>query len=60
MHKNDMPLLDRVIYRVIGDAMGWLGKRAWKRKDVVFFNAMRDALHAGHVEGRLRSKRTSA
>lgn len=52
-----MPLLDKIVYRLIGDAMGWLGKRAWKRRDVEFFNAMRAALEAGHVEGRLRSTR---
>jgi hypothetical protein len=54
-----MPLLDKMIYRIIGDTMGWLGKRAWKRKDVEFFNAMRAALEAGHVEGRLKSKKAS-
>lgn len=52
-----MPLLDKIVYRIIGDAMGWLGRRAWRRKDLVLFDAMRDALEAGHVEGRLRSKR---
>lgn len=55
--KRAMPLLDRAVYRVAGDAMLWLGKRAWKRGDVALFDALRSALEAGHVEGRLRSGR---
>lgn len=52
-----MPLLDKIVYQVVGNAMGWLGKRAWDRRDLALFEAMRAALEAGHVEGRLRSKK---
>lgn len=52
-----MPLLDKIVYRIVGDAMGWLGRRAFYRRDNEMFWAMCAALEAGHVEGRLKSKR---